>query len=87
MKRLRELASDTDALQFSSRTRNPYRNPNRCDNRNHPRREKGNRHANHPQAPHDGAGALSQGASQRGEQTALVRNDITLAVDLDRDIG
>src|SRR5258708_40059835 len=80
------LASDTDALQLSglvlSRTRDAFHDQDHCDNRNDPGREKRDRHADHAQAPRDCPGALRQRASQRGEQTTLLRNDLTLAVNL-----
>src|SRR6516165_2329045 len=63
------------------------RNPDDRDDRHNPRREKGNRHADHAQAPHDCAGALRKRTSQRREQSALLRNDTALAVNLDRDVS
>ena len=69
-------ASDTDALQLSgfvlSRAYHAFRNPDDHDDRNHPRREERNRHADHAQAPHDCPGALRKRASQCGERAALV---------------
>ena len=69
------LASDTDALQlldFRSPCANyPLHDPNHRDNRDRPGREKRHRNADHAETPHDGAGALRQGASQRGEQAGL----------------
>ena len=61
-------------------------NPDQRNQRNHPRREKRNRHTDHPQAPHDGAGALRESAAQCGERTALVLDNVPLAVNLDRDV-
>src|SRR5206468_8066513 len=63
------------------------RDPNHYNKRNCPRREKRDCHADHAQAPHNRAGALRQCASQRREQAALLRYDVALAVNLDRDVG
>src|SRR5206468_10516786 len=64
----------------SARTYHAFRNPDNHEDCNHPRCEKGDCHADHAQAPHNCAGALRQGAAQRGEQAGLLRNDIALAV-------
>src|SRR5439155_20309011 len=80
-------ASINNAFHLSLRAHHASRDTDDADNRDDPGSKKRDRNTNHPQAPHDGAGALSRRASQRGEQTAPVRNDITLAVNLDRDIN
>ena len=64
-----------------------FRDPNNRHNRDQPRGEKRNRDANHPYTPHDCAGALRQRASQRCERTALVRDNIALAINLNRNVG
>ncbi len=85
--RLTQTPYDYLVLSFRARQYHAFRNPHDRDDRYHPRGEKRNRHADHAQTPHDCAGALRQGAAQRGEQAALLRNDIALAVNLNRDVS
>src|SRR4029450_12071414 len=76
----------TEPLQFRSLANYASRDPNDANNCNRPRREKGDRHTNHAQAPHDCACALRQCTPDCGKQAALPRHDIALAVNLDRNV-
>ncbi len=62
-------------------------NPHEHGNRQRPWREECDCYADHADTPHDCSGALRHGSSQRGEGTALLGNDIALAVNLNRDVG
>src|ERR1700730_2469744 len=86
----RKLSSKDDDrynLGFIPRARDPPRNPNHTDQRNYPRREKRDRYANHAQTPHQCAYALRDGVAKRRDEAGLGRNHISLAVNLDRDLG
>src|SRR2546430_10000940 len=76
-----------DRFHLPLGTRDAPDDPDYGEDRNYPRGKECNRHANHPETPHDCAGALRQCPSQRGERTALMRDNVALAVNLDRDVG
>src|SRR5207249_5122366 len=70
-----------------SYTHNSSHDPNYGCQCNCPRCEKCQGYANHSQAPRQRCCALSECISQRGDETGLGRNDVALAVNLDRHVS
>jgi hypothetical protein len=62
------------------------RSKDQRDQRNYPRREKRDRYTDHAQTPHDCGRALGHGPPKRGNYATLLRNNIALTVNLDRDV-
>ena len=79
-------ASETHALLLLSWARDPFGDPNNENDRDRPGCEKRHCDANHAQAPHDRGCALRQCSAQRGDEASIGRNDVALAVNLDRDV-
>src|SRR5437899_10700092 len=78
---------EDNAFHLSSRPYHALRDPDDRDDRDYPRGKERNRDPDHPQTPHDGPGALRHSTAQRGERTALMRDDVALAVNLDLDVS
>ena len=77
-----ELQRSSFARRAAPRPRHAPEHPDERGDRDRPGREECDRHADHPQAPHQRARALRKRAANRGEDAALVRDDVALAVDL-----
>ena len=82
---LREI--DWSIAPACSCTHDSSRDPNYGSQGDRPWREKCQGYANHSQAPRQRCCALSERISQRGDETGLGRNDVALAVNLDRHVS